>query len=147
MKKTVYLVAIAFTFTFSSCQQRGNTPLSGERYTFEDSVCVVDSVCEIDSEDEAGSNETDGGNTSEKSNNYGSASISQECFAARDGYFDDLNKYCNRKDEEAIREGIATGRFTVLQPSSCTVVDKGFGKKKVRVNGSEWWVSSEFVSE
>lgn len=145
MGRTNYLMAIAFTFAFSSCQQQRNTAQLPEESAYEDSVLVVDSIGVIESENE--SSETNTENTSKEYSNSGSARICQECFAARDGHFDDLNKYSNRKDENAIREGIAAGIFTILQPISCTVVDREFGKKKVRVNGSEWWVSSEFVSE
>jgi len=53
--------------------------------------------------------------------------------------------FLSSSNEAAVKEGIVNGVFTVLQPGACSIVDTGFGKKKVRVNGEEWWVASEFV--
>jgi len=141
MKKFLFFVAIVLAF--SSCQQRQKRvePEATRQSERVDTVEVDTAAIDVD----AVETDADAVSARDKSSDYGDARISQECFGAKDGFFDDLNKFCNRKDEAAVREGIVNGVFTVLQPGACSIVDTGFGKKKVRVNGEEWWVASEFV--
>jgi len=140
MRKIVYFAAVVLAFTSCQQQQKRIVP-----ETTQESEFVVDTVVVDSTEADVIDTDTETESTRSHSSDDGNARISQECFGAKDGYFDDLNKYCNRRDEVAVRNGIASGVFTVLQPGACTIVDSGFGKKKVRVNGEEWWVSTEFV--
>lgn len=78
--------------------------------------------------------------------------LTKQCLSAVSEFdYDQLNKVCNRKDEDALVLMIASQRVYVLNPyvNSYTMKEKKFGKCKIEVNTGndkfEVWVASEFI--
>lgn len=78
--------------------------------------------------------------------------LTERCLSAVSEFdYDQLNKVCNRKDEDALVLMIASQTVYVLNPyiNSYTMKEKKFGKCKIEVNTGndkfEVWVASEFI--
>lgn len=75
--------------------------------------------------------------------------IKEECLAAIDeSKFSELNKVCNRHDQNALMSMINAGYVKVLNTSDkIEMIDYGFAKSKVKLeNGQMYFVANEFVT-
>lgn len=75
--------------------------------------------------------------------------IKEECLAAiDDSKFSELNKVCNRKDQNALKGMINAGYVKVLNTTDkIEMIDYGFAKSKIKlVNGQVYFVANEFVT-
>ena len=75
--------------------------------------------------------------------------ISQECLVSvgEDDNYEQLTKYCVRKDEVGVKNMVLNCTAKVLkQGETAVVVDMSFGKTKIRLSdGTEVWCASEFL--
>lgn len=74
--------------------------------------------------------------------------VKTKCIWASDEEsFEQMTKYCNRKDEMGLEKMEALGQVGIVYKGTKAVItDLGFGKAKIRLDdGSEVWVSSEFL--
>lgn len=75
--------------------------------------------------------------------------IKEECLAAiNESKFSDLNKVCNRRDQNALMSMINAGHVKVLNTTDkIEMVDYGFAKSKIKLeNGQEYFVANEFIT-
>ena len=74
--------------------------------------------------------------------------VSQKCiWASNEDTYDQMTKYCNRKDEHGLELMEGRGEVGILWTGDKGVVtDLAFGKVKIRLeNDQEVWVASEFL--
>ncbi len=74
--------------------------------------------------------------------------VSKECiWASNEDTYDQMQKYCNRKDERGLELMEMRGEVGILSSGAKGVVtDLAFGKVKIRLgDDSEVWVASEFL--
>jgi hypothetical protein len=75
--------------------------------------------------------------------------IKEECLAAiNKSKFSELNKVCNRRDQNALMSMINAGYVKVLNTTDkIEMVDYGFAKSKIKLeNGQEYFVANEFIT-
>ena len=75
--------------------------------------------------------------------------VSTKCIGAIDeDSFDEMNKYCVRKDERGLEIMESRGLITIISSGEDAIVTKvGFGKVKIRLssNEREYWCSDDYV--
>jgi hypothetical protein len=75
--------------------------------------------------------------------------IKEECLAAiNESKFSELNKVCNRHDQNALMSMINAGYVKVLNTTDkIEMVDYGFAKSKIKLkNEQEYFVANEFIT-
>lgn len=76
------------------------------------------------------------------------AVVTEQCIGAVDeDSYEQMLKYCNRRDERGLELMEARGLITILEEGETGVVtEMGFGKTKIRLlDDREYWCSSKFV--
>lgn len=74
--------------------------------------------------------------------------VTEQCIGAiNEDSFDEMTKYCGRKDEVGLEIMEGKGLIKILEKGESGVVtDMGFGKIKIRLEDrSEYWCASEFI--
>lgn len=75
--------------------------------------------------------------------------VAQQCIGAIDEEsFDEMNRYCVRRDERGLEVMQLKGLITILDEGERGVItDSGFGMYKIRlnINDREYWCSQEFL--
>ena len=77
-----------------------------------------------------------------------SVTVKEKCiWASNEETFDQMTKYCNRKDERGLELMESRGEVGILWTGDKGVVtDMAFGKVKIRLeDDSEVWVANEFL--
>ena len=75
-------------------------------------------------------------------------SVKEKCiWASNEETFDQMNRYCNARDERGLELMESRGEVGILYGGESGVVtDMGFGKIKIRLStDKEVWVASEFI--
>lgn len=74
--------------------------------------------------------------------------VKEKCiWASNEDTFDQMTKFCNRKDERGLELMEMRGEVGILDAGDKGVVtDLAFGKAKIRLrNDNEVWVANEFL--
>lgn len=74
--------------------------------------------------------------------------VKEKCiWASNEDTFDQMTKYCNRKDERGLELMEMRGEVGILDEGDNGVItDLAFGKAKIRLaNDNEVWVANEFL--
>lgn len=74
--------------------------------------------------------------------------VAKKCiWASNEDTYEQMTKYCNRKDERGLELMESRGEVGILYSGDKgTVTDMAFGKTKIRLeNNMEVWVASEFL--
>lgn len=74
--------------------------------------------------------------------------VTKKCiWASNENTYDQMTKYCNRRDERGLELMESRGEVGILwSGDKGTVTDLAFGKVKIRLdNDKEVWVASEFL--
>ncbi|SDN82049.1 hypothetical protein SAMN04487900_103175 [Prevotella communis] len=74
--------------------------------------------------------------------------VSERCiYASSEGAYDEMTKYCNRRDEAALERMDSRGEIGILYRGDTGVVTEvDFAKVKIRLqDGKEVWVANDFL--